>query len=111
MAWRNPWYTPEENEEKKEKDPNRKGEGASPKFVDMLVNQKGFHWNEEREWWQRVWFTYEPGGLKEIWEVEKFDTHPFMARHPWIYKIVNPSLLDKTDGSNEVIWSDRHNKD
>ena len=92
------------NEEEK-RDP-LKGEITSPIFVSELI-EKGFHFNEERRWWQRVWTTHTPDcvypNLKQVWEVEQFN----VKNEKWTYKIVNPSYIGQGnagDSGSAWVW-------
>ena len=60
MAWRNPWYNDKEPEES---------------FVDKMqidtLKEKGFHYNEDEEEWERVWVVATRDGSERSREVYK----------------------------------------
>ena len=86
-----------------------KGEKVSPLHVKNLERQ-GFVWNEEREWWQRVWITSHPNyrfpNFRQIWETHVFDPE----KEEWTYRIINPECLGGLGGGGHgagwCIWED-----
>ena len=60
MAWRNPWYNDKEPEES---------------FVDKMqidtLKEKGFHYNEEEDQWERIWVVATRDGSERSKEVYK----------------------------------------
>ena len=60
MAWRNPWYNDKKPEES---------------FVDKMqidtLKEKGFHYNEDEEEWERVWVVATRDGSERSREVYK----------------------------------------
>ena len=60
MAWRNPWYNDKKPEES---------------FVDKMqidtLKEKGFHYNEDEEEWERVWGVATRDGSERSREVYK----------------------------------------
>ena len=60
MAWRNPWYNDKKPEES---------------FVDKMqidtLKEKGFHYNEDEEEWERVWVVATRDGAERAREVYK----------------------------------------
>ena len=58
MAWRNPWYT------------DKKPEEVVPTFTDKLTS-KGFHYNEDKDHWERVWVVATRDGSERSKEVYK----------------------------------------
>ena len=94
MAWRNPWYS-----DKQPEDP----------FVDKMqydtLKEKGFHYNEDEDHWERVWVVATRDGSersKEVYKKEgddwrgdhagKWETSILMALYP---DLVDISLLPK----------------
>ena len=62
MAWRNPWYNDKKPEES---------------FVDKMqidtLKERGFHYNEDEEEWERVWVVATRDGSERSREVYKPD--------------------------------------
>ena len=60
MAWRNPWYNDKEPEES---------------FVDKMqidtLKEKGFHYNEGEDQWERIWVVATRDGSERSKEVYK----------------------------------------
>jgi len=56
MAWRNPWY----DDSKSEVDP----------FIEGL-KEKGCHYNEDEDCWERVWIVATKNGVERSREVYK----------------------------------------
>ena len=60
MAWRNPWYNDKEPEES---------------FVDKMqidtLKERGFHYNEGEDQWERIWVVATRDGSERSKEVYK----------------------------------------
>ena len=81
------------------------GELDSPQFLDE-IEVEGFTFDGGRVWWQRVWTTWSPTGMKEVLETWGFDKNNKI----WTYRIVNPLKLGGLGGGGRgegwCIWEE-----
>ena len=60
MAWRNPWYSDKESEV-----------DLFDKMQIDTLKERGFHYNEEEEQWERIWVVATRDGSERSKEVYK----------------------------------------
>ena len=77
------------------------GEPFSPLFLYEL-EELGYSFNHDYVWWQRVWSTWTPTGMKYVWEIYQVDA----PTKKWTYRIVDPTLLGGPGGGGHAYrWS------